>query len=73
MSSDNRHDGHQQERSGSLFQRFFRRFSEEGLAGILIIAGIILFLIPVPPITQIAGVAFLILGIIVWFTDWLWG
>jgi hypothetical protein len=63
----------QQEGSSSLFQQFFRQFAEEGLAGILILGGIILFLLPVVPITQIAGVVFLILGIIVWFVDWLWG
>ncbi|HET7323682.1 MAG TPA: hypothetical protein VFJ06_05065 [Halococcus sp.] len=69
MSSDSR----QQDGSQSLFQQFFKNFSEEGLAGILIIGGVILFLLPVVPITQIAGVVFLILGIITWFVDWLWG
>lgn len=68
MSSDSSQEG-----SSSLFQQFFRQFSEEGLAGILILGGIIIFLIPVVPIAQIAGIVFLILGIITWFVDWLWG
>ncbi|HET7323681.1 MAG TPA: hypothetical protein VFJ06_05060 [Halococcus sp.] len=58
--------------SSGTFRSFEEHYSEEQLAIILIVIGAILFF-TVPVFGQVVGVLSIILGIITWFTDWLWG
>lgn len=53
-----------------MFKQFTERYSEEELATILIAAGAVMLFIPG---LNIIGIAAVVLGVIVWFTDWLWG
>jgi UPF0716 family protein affecting phage T7 exclusion len=54
------------------FRNWVRRYSEEEQATLLIIVGFVLFIIP-EPITSIIGIIVLIIGILTWVSDWLWG
>ncbi len=44
-------------------------YSEEGLAALLIIIGVVLFFFP-EPITSFAGIALVLIGAIVWLADY---
>ena len=44
-------------------------YSEEGLAALLIVIGVVLFFFP-EPITTFAGVALMIIGALVWLADY---
>ena len=59
-----------EEDSRTLFIKFVKEFSEEELAIILIAAGVVMLV--VPPFQPI-GIPSILLGVAVWFTDWLWG
>jgi UPF0716 family protein affecting phage T7 exclusion len=54
------------------FRNWIRRYSEEEQASLLIIIGFILFIIP-EPITSIIGIFLMIVGIMTWISDWIWG
>lgn len=56
--------------SSGVFKRFTTHYSEEELAVILIVGGLLLILLG---ITAPIGALLVILGGITWFTDWLWG
>jgi hypothetical protein len=56
--------------SAGTFKRFTERYSEEELATLLIAAGAVMLFIPG---INVIGIAAVVLGVIVWFTDWLWG
>lgn len=58
--------------SSGTFRSFEEHYAEEELSIILFVIGAILFF-TVPVLGQVVGVISIILGIIVWFTDWLWG
>lgn len=58
--------------SAGTAKEFSREYSEEGLATLLIVVGAILFVFP-EPITSFAGAVLVVVGVIVWATDWLWG
>ena len=60
----------QESESAGMFKQFTERYSEEELATILIAAGAVMLFIPG---LNIIGIAAVVLGVIVWFTDWLWG
>ncbi|KZN22478.1 MULTISPECIES: hypothetical protein [unclassified Haladaptatus] len=60
----------EQEDNRSLFVRFTEEYAEEELAILLIAAGVVMLIIP--PFQPI-GIASVLLGLAVWFTDWLWG
>ena len=56
--------------NATMFKRFVERYSEEELSTLLIVAGAVMLFIPG---LQIIGIPTVVLGVIVWFTDWLWG
>ncbi|ODR81073.1 hypothetical protein BG842_01830 [Haladaptatus sp. W1] len=58
------------EDSRPLFVEFAEEYAEEELAIILIAAGVVMLV--VPPF-QPVGIASIVLGLAVWFSDWLWG
>ena len=56
--------------SAQTFKNFVERYSEEELSTLLIVAGAIMLFVPG---LNIIGVPTVILGVLVWFSDWLWG
>lgn len=73
ITGDSNDDGGSDgEGSSGTFRSFAEHYSEEEVSIILFIIGAILFF-TVPIFGQVVGVLSIILGIIVWFTDWLWG
>ena len=56
--------------NATMFKKFVERYSEEELSTVLIVAGAIMLFVPG---LNIIGIAAVVLGVIVWFTDWLWG
>lgn len=65
-------DQNDQSESADTAKQSSREYSEEGLSTLLIVLGAILFVFP-EPITSFAGVILVVMGAIVWATDWLWG
>ena len=43
---------------------------DEGLIGLLLIAGVVLFFFP-EPTTSIIGIALLAIGVVAWIIDWI--
>ena len=56
--------------NASTFKNFVTQYSEEELSTLLIVAGAIMLFIPG---LQVVAIPAVVLGVIVWFTDWLWG
>ncbi len=51
------------------FKQFFEQYSQEELATILILVGAFMFFVPG---LQFFGALGVLLGVITWFSDWLW-
>ena len=56
--------------NATLFKRFVTRYSEEELSTLLIVAGAIMLFVPG---LNLIGIPTVVLGVVVWFVDWLWG
>lgn len=69
MTSDSTTDSDQSDTS-ETFKQFVEQYSEEELATILIVGGVIMFFIPG---LQFVGALALLIGVMTWFSDWLWG
>jgi hypothetical protein len=63
-------DQDQQSGSAETFKRLTERYSEEELVTLLIAVGAVMLFIPG---INVIGIAAVVFGVIVWFTDWLWG
>jgi hypothetical protein len=63
-------DQDQQSGSAETFKRLTERYSEEEPVTLLIAVGAVMLFIPG---INVIGIAAVVFGVIVWFTDWLWG
>lgn len=63
-------DSSDQSNTSGTFAQFVEEYSEEELATILIIGGVFMFFVPG---LQFFGALALLIGVITWFSDWLWG
>lgn len=45
-------------------------YTEEGIAALLILVGVVLFFFP-EPATSAVGIALISVGVVVWIVDWL--
>jgi hypothetical protein len=64
--------GNDSESSSGTLKSFEEHYADEELSIILFIIGAILFF-TVPIFGQVVGIISIIIGILVWFSDWLWG